>query len=170
MREVKRRKTMKKRTPIAVLAAVAALALPVCALADGTPPAQGPGDRVARIQARIQKAETRIGKVSGKITVLQQKLAAKCSVQPTTPAPAAGDGQASTAPSLADRCARTEARLQKAQDRLQQAQDRLTKLKARLEQWLQNHKSGSSTTASGVSTADQAALAGLQQQLAGAQG
>ncbi|HEV3402973.1 MAG TPA: hypothetical protein VG073_01730 [Gaiellaceae bacterium] len=161
---------MKKRTPIAVLAAVAALALPVCALADGTPPAQGPGDRVARIQARIQKAETRIGKVTEKITVLQQKLAAKCGVQPTTPAPAAGNGQASTAPSLADRCARTEARLQKAQDRLQQAQDRLTKLKARLEQWLQNHKSGSSTTASGVSTADQAALAGLQQQLAGAQG
>ena len=39
---------MKKRTPIAVLAAVATLALPVCALADGTPPAQGPGDRVAR--------------------------------------------------------------------------------------------------------------------------
>jgi len=121
---------MKKRTPIAVLAAVAALALPVCALADGTPPAQGPGDRVARIQARIQKAETRIGKVTEKITVLQQKLAAKCSVQPTTPAPAAGNGQASTAPSLADRCARAEARLQKAQDRLQQAQDRLTSLSA----------------------------------------
>jgi len=158
---------MKKRTPIAVLAAVAALALPVCAFAAGSPP-QGSGDRAARIQDRIQKAETRIGKVTDKLTVLQQKLAAKCNVQPTTPAPAAGNGQTSTAPSLADRCTRAEARLQKAQDRLQKAQDRLTKLKARLEQWLQNHKTGGSTTPSGISTADQAALAGLQQQLAGA--
>jgi chaperonin cofactor prefoldin len=161
---------MKKRTPIAVLAAVAALGLPVCAFAAGSPPAQGSGDRVARIQDRIQKGETRIGKVTEKMTVLQQKLAAKCNVQPTTPAPAAGNGQASTAPSLADRCTRADARLQKAQDRLQKAQDRLTKLKARLEQWLQNHKNGGSTTASGISTADQAALAGLQQQLAGASG
>jgi phage shock protein A len=134
-----------KLTPLALLAAVAALAFPVAGLADdGTPP-QNAGDRLARIQERIAKIEARIDAAS-------QQLADKCS---TKPAPAIGTDQAA-APSRADRCAR-------AQERLQKAKDRLARLKERLAKWQQNH-SGSS-----ISAADRAALGGLQQQLDGLQ-
>jgi DNA repair exonuclease SbcCD ATPase subunit len=163
---------MKKLTPIAALVAVAALALPVASWADGGTPANDPAARLAKIQERIQKVEARIATATQKIADLQQKLTDKCSTQPTAPAPAAGGGDTAAAPTQADRCARAQARLDKAKERLQQAQDRLAKVKAKLAQWLQNHPGGSTGNGSGssVSPSDQAALGQLQQQLAGLNG
>ena len=72
---------MKKLAPLAALAAVAALALPVASWADDTTPAQrqGSGARLARIQERIEKVEARIDAATTRIAALQQKLDQRCS-------------------------------------------------------------------------------------------
>ena len=146
---------MKKLAPLAVLAAVAALALPAAIWADDGTPQQGSGARLARVQARIEKIGARIDLATQNIADLEQKLAEKCGAsQPT-----AGDGQTS-GPSRAERCARAQARLEKAQARLQRAKDRLAKVVQRIQQWQQNHDGST------VSASDQAALDQLQQQLA----
>src|SRR5438067_13242044 len=100
---------MKKLAPLAALAAVAALALPVASWADDTTPAQpqGSGARLARIQERIQKVEARIDAATTRIATLQQKLDDRCNAAATEPA-APGD-QTAAAPSRADRCARAQA-------------------------------------------------------------
>ena len=155
---------MKKLTPIAALAAVAALALPVASSADAGTPARDPAARLARIQERIQRVEARIDAATKRITTLQQKLEDKCSAQ--SAAPAAGDQPTTAAPSRADRCAKVQARLDQAKARVQKAKDRLAAVKARVQKWLDNHN-GQTAGGSGLSSGDQAALAQLQQQLAG---
>ena len=151
---------MKKLAPLAALAAVAALALPVASWADDTTHAQpqGSGARLTKIQERIQKVEARIDAATARIARLQQKLDEHCTAATQ---PAAG----------ADRCARAQARLDKVKERLQKAQDRLATVEARLQKWLDEHGGQMSASGgSGLSAADQAALGQLQQQLAGLQG
>jgi DNA repair exonuclease SbcCD ATPase subunit len=165
---------MKKLTPIAALAAAAALALPVASWADAGTPARDPAARLARIQERIQKVEARIDAATKHIAALRQKLDERCSGEAAQPASAAGGDQPATAaPSRAERCAKARARLQQAEDRLQKAKDRLADVKARLQKWLENHNgqnAGDSNGGSGLSAGDQAALAQLQQQLAAVNG
>jgi hypothetical protein len=164
---------MKKLTPLAAFAAVAALALPVAGWADDTTPTQPQvqGARPARILDRIQKVEARIDAATRRIATLRQKLDERCNGTAPQPAsPAAGGDQTAAAPSRADRCALAQARLEQAKDRLQKAKDRLATIKAKVRKWLDGH-SGQSSAGSvpGLFTADQAALAQLQQQLAGVQ-
>src|SRR5438128_1538568 len=84
----RKEKTMKKLTPLAALAAVAALAVPIASWADDTTPAQrqGSGARLARIQERIEKVEARIDAATTRIAALQQKLDQRCSAAATQPA------------------------------------------------------------------------------------
>jgi phage shock protein A len=147
-----------KLTPLALLAAVAALAFPVASWADDSTPPQSSSDKLARVQERIAKIEAKLDTASQKLAAFQQKLAEKCN---TDAAPAPESDNSAAGPSRARVCALAQAKLERAHKRLELAQDRVAKLKDRVAKWQQKHAGPS------LSAADQAALNGLQQQLAG---